>query len=133
MSLGIILVLAGVAGLVWAVRRSDPPRGSDPSGSSARLGWRDGLMGLTVTVLWIGALWALADLTGWSRDRTLWLGLGSFVATMTLLRPRWYWENYRARWLRDTIGDGATAAFYLVVAALMIGVGLFTRLTFGRR
>jgi hypothetical protein len=70
---------------------------------------------------------------GWSVDRALWVGLGSMVGVLTLARPWWYWDNYRARWLRELIGDEATAAFYLLVAALMVWVGLFTDWTFGRR
>jgi hypothetical protein len=50
---------------------------------------------------------------------------------MTLARPWWFWENYRARWLRGLIGDEPTAGLYLVIAAAMIWVGLFTEWTFG--
>lgn len=52
---------------------------------------------------------------------------------MTLTRPWWFWENWKARWLRDLIGDGGTALVYLTLAAVMVWVGLFTDWTFGRR
>lgn len=70
---------------------------------------------------------------GWPRDRTLWVGFGLFLAGMTVVRPWWFWENYKARWLRGLIGDAPTAGFYLAVAAVMLWVGLFTDWTFGRR
>jgi hypothetical protein len=57
----------------------------------------------------------------------------SFLGLMTLLRPWWFWENYRARWLRNLIGDEATMLVYLGIAAIMVWVGLNTDWTFGRR
>jgi hypothetical protein len=65
-------------------------------------------------------------------NRMLWVGLGLGLTLMTVTRPWWFWENYKARWLRELIGDGATTAFYLLVAAAMVWVGLFTDWTFGR-
>ena len=76
-------------------------------------------------------VWIGASRLGWPRDRTLWVGMGSFLALMTLARPWWFWENYRARSLRGLIGDEPTAGLYLVIAAAMIWVGLFTEWTFG--
>jgi hypothetical protein len=52
---------------------------------------------------------------------------------MTLTRPWWFWENWKARWLRGLIGDGATAVVYLALAAAMVLVGLSTDWHFGRR
>ena len=82
--------------------------------------------GLSLAILWIGA----TEL-GWPRNRTLWVGMGTFLALMTLARPWWFWENYRARWLRGLIGDEPAAGLYLVIATAMIWVGLFTEWTFG--
>ena len=48
-------------------------------------------------------------------------------------RPWWFWENYKARWLRDAIGDGPTAFIYLLLSAILVWVGLFTSWTFGHR
>ncbi len=96
-------------------------------------GWRGGLVLFAVSLLSIGALWALADAFGWNRDRVLWVGLGAFLSLMTIARPWWFWENYKARWLRDTIGDGPTAFIYLLLSTLLVWVGLFTNWTFGRR
>ena len=74
-----------------------------------------------------------AELAGWNRDRALWISVGTFLGLMTLLRPWWFWENYRARWLRNLIGDEATLVVYLGIAAIMLWVGLNTDWTFGRR
>jgi hypothetical protein len=84
------------------------------------------VLSLSIAILWIGA----TEL-GWPRHRTLWVGVGSFLAVMTLLRPWWFWDNQRARWLRGLIGDEPTAGLYLAVAAAMIWVGLFTEWSFG--
>jgi len=86
-----------------------------------------------VSLAWLGGLWVLADLFGWNRDRALWLGFAGFLALMTVLRPTWFWENYRARWLRGVVGDEGTALLYLLLAGIMVWVGLFTDWTFGRR
>jgi hypothetical protein len=59
--------------------------------------------------------------------------VGGLLAVMTLTRPWWFWENWRARWLRDLIGDEGTAFVYLALAAVMVWVGLYTDWTFGRR
>ncbi|HYL28708.1 MAG TPA: hypothetical protein VEU27_02180 [Gemmatimonadales bacterium] len=96
-------------------------------------GWRGGVILLGVSLLTLGALWALAAGFGWNRDRVLWVGLGAFLSLMTISRPWWFWENYKARWLRDAIGDGPTAFIYLLLSAILVWVGLFTNWTFGRR
>ena len=114
------LALLALAGAAWF--RSDE-----------RSGLRGGLVLFAVLGAFIGGIWLVAGPMGWSVDRALWVGLGSMVGVLTLARPWWYWDNYRARWLRELIGDEATAAFYLLVAALMVWVGLFTDWTFGRR
>jgi hypothetical protein len=62
----------------------------------------------------------------------LWVGLSAFLGLMTILRPWWFWENYRARWLRNVMGDGATIVVYFAVAGIMVWVGLNTNWTFGR-
>jgi hypothetical protein len=104
----------------------DPP-------ASDRGGLRGGLILFAVSLLSLGTLWLVAAELGWPRARVLWAGLGLFLAGMTLARPWWFWENYKARWLRDLIGDEPTAGIYLALAAVMIWVGLFTDWTFGRR
>lgn len=73
----------------------------------------------------------LAGELGWSRDRVLWVGVGNYLALMTLTRPWWFWDNYRARGLRDSIGDGPTALLYLALSGVMVWVGLYTDWTFG--
>jgi hypothetical protein len=95
--------------------------------------WPGGAILLVVSLVWLGGLWVTADLFGWNRDRTLWLGFAAYLALMTLFRPTWFWENYRARWLRGLVGDEGTALLYLLFAGLMIWIGLSTDWTFGGR
>jgi hypothetical protein len=75
----------------------------------------------------------VAPVVGWTQDRALWVGLGTALGILTLMRPSWFWENYKARWLRGLIGDAATALVYLALAAMMVWIGLATDWTFGRR
>jgi hypothetical protein len=98
-----------------------------------RSGCAGGLLLALIMLLGLGGLWVAAAAAGWPRDRVLWIGIGSMLAVLTLARPWWFWDNYKARWLRDAVGDEATAAFYLAVAAAMIWVGCFTDWPFGRR
>jgi len=86
-----------------------------------------------ISLLTLGALWLAALHEAWAPDRVLWIGFGGFLALATLIRPWWFWDNYKARWLRELIGDEATALFYLAVSAAMVWVGLFTDWRFGRR
>lgn len=95
-------------------------------------GWRGGLILVAVSLGTLGGLWALAGGFGWNRDRTLWIGMGALLSLMTIARPWWFWENYRARWLRDAIGDGPTILIYLAMSALLVWVGLYTTWTLGR-
>ena len=111
----------------WSPRRTKTPvRRPGPAG------WRGNLILLGVTLLFCGGFSLVAAGRGWSIDRALWVGVGALLAFMTIVRPWWFWENYKARWLRDMIGDGPTAAFYLLVAGVMVWVGLYTQWTFGR-
>ncbi|MDX6355204.1 MAG: hypothetical protein QOF98_2107 [Streptomyces sp.] len=98
-----------------------------------RGGYAGGLVLLLVCGSVLGGLLAGAAEFGWARDRALWLGFGALLAALTLARPWWFWESYKARWLRGLIGDEPTAAFYLAMAAAMMWVGWFTTWTFGRR
>ena len=110
---------------------SDGSDDDQPPGAT-RVGAIGGLILLLVSGLSLAILWIGATELGWPRNRTLWVGMGACLALMTLARPWWFWENYRARWLRGRIGDEPTAGLYLVIASAMIWVGLFTEWTFGR-
>jgi hypothetical protein len=125
-----LLSLALVAAAVreWSSRGEESERPA-----LARSGGRGALILLGVSVAVIGSLVVAAPAAGWARDRALWVGVGGFLAVMTLTRPWWFWENWRARWLRNLIGEEGTAFVYLAVAAVMVWVGLFTNWTFGRR
>jgi hypothetical protein len=123
----ISLLFAVLAANDWG---DQPTERRDPTGSDRR-GWSGGVILFLVSGCSLVALYLGARVLGWPRDRTLWAGLGTLLALMTLVRPWWFWDNYRARWLRDLVGDEATAGLYLAFAAVMIWVGLFTEWTFG--
>lgn len=122
------VVLLAVAVRQWSVPPSEA--GSD---QSARNRWQGNLLLFLLSIGLVVSVLVAAELAGWSRDRALWISVGTFLGLMTLLRPWWFWENYRARWLRNLIGDEATMVVYLGIAAIMVWVGLNTDWTFGRR
>jgi len=97
--------------------------------SAPRGGCWGHLVGLAFCLLVVLAFHAF----GWPRDRALWLGLGTALGMLTLTRPWWFWEDYRARWLRGLIGDAGTALVYLALAAMMMWIGLETNWRFGRQ
>ncbi|MGN6390893.1 MAG: hypothetical protein ACTHM9_01415 [Gemmatimonadales bacterium] len=131
-SLAIAFALISLLFAVLAVNEwSDQPAERREPRESDRRGRAGGLILFLVSGCSLIALYLGADVLGWPRDRTLWVGVGSLLALMTLARPWWFWENYRARWLRELVGDEATAGLYLAFAAVMIWVGLFTEWTFG--
>ncbi|HEU4649220.1 MAG TPA: hypothetical protein VFS33_09185 [Gemmatimonadales bacterium] len=100
-----------------------------PDGS----GCQGNLILFAACLLTLAAVTVLAPAIGWTRDRALWVGLGAALAMLTLTRPWWFWENYKARWLRGLVGDAATALLYLALAVAMVWIGLATTWTFGRR
>jgi hypothetical protein len=129
----VAFALLSVICFVWAASDWGSLRRESPADPDERSPFRGRLTLLVVCLLLVGALWGLAESFGWSRDRALWAGLGGFLALMTLSRPWWFWEDYRARWLRKLIGDEPTAALYLLLAGAMVWIGLFTEWRFGRR
>jgi hypothetical protein len=124
----IALALLSLALLAVAARQWS----SDGVEPEARTGWRGNLILFAVSMAILGGLLGLSRELGWNRDQVLWIGLGNFLALMTLTRPWWFWDNYRARWLRDSIGDAPTALLYLALSGIMVWVGLNTSWTFGR-
>lgn len=125
----ISLLFAVLAANEWA----EPPAETRERDGPDRRGRTGGLILFMVSIFSAAVLYAGADVLGWPRDRTLWVGIGAILALMTLARPWWFWENYRARRLRGLIGDEPTAGLYLALAAAMMWVGLFTEWTFGPR
>jgi hypothetical protein len=101
--------------------------------STGRNRWWGKVVGVLVSVALVAGVMTVAPISGWNRDRAMWVAFGGFLGCMTILRPSWFWENYRARWLRNVIGDEATTAVYLAFAAIMVWVGLNTDWGFGRR
>ena len=120
------LVCAALAFDEWS-ERADP---ADQPGDRSAI--RGGAILAAVSLLALGSLWAASTEFGWPLNRSLWVGLGLFLAAMTIIRPWWFWESWKARWLRRLIGDEPTAGIYLALAAAMVWVGLFTEWAFGR-
>jgi hypothetical protein len=120
------LLFLALAAQEWLSPRVERRAGLQPAA------WRGGVILLVMSLLSLAALLGAARLFGWNRDRALWVGIGGFLAIMTFARPWWFWDNWKARWLRNLVGDGPTAGFYLAVAGFMIWVGLFTEWTFGK-
>ena len=126
----IALSAVSVACLVAALRAWHEPS-QDPA-PPRRSEFQGNLILLGVSLLSVVVLLGAAHAGVGEENRMLWVGLGLGLTLMTVTRSWWFWENYKARWLRELIGDGATTAFYLLVAAAMVWVGLFTDWTFGR-
>jgi hypothetical protein len=129
LALGLLsLALLAGAAREWLSRAAAPDR-TTPGPS----GVRGALILFVASAAFAASLWVAAPAVGWGRDRMLWVGVGGFLAVLTLLRPLWFWDNWRARGLRNLIGDEGTALFYLALAAVMVWVGMFTDWPFGRR
>ncbi len=105
----IAFTVVSVISLGLAVREWGRSAAGSPPELSERSARRGGLILLVVSLLLVIMLWGLAQPFGWGRDRTLWVGFGIFLVVMTLTRPWWFWEHYKARWLRELIGDESTA------------------------
>jgi hypothetical protein len=129
----IVFAMVSLVLLALAVRQWSAPPSEGPSDERARNRWQGNLLLFLLSIGLVVSVLLAAELAGWNRDRALWISVGSFLGLMTLLRPWWFWENYRARWLRNLIGDEATMVVYLGIAAIMVWVGLNTDWTFGRR
>ena len=122
------LGLLTVAVVEWTSRRGEPRISSRPTSHGS---WSSGLILFAVALVTVGVLLACAAVAGWPRDRTLWIGTSVCLVLMTLTRPWWFWENWKARALRNLIGDAATAMVYLAVAGVMMWIGLSTDWKFG--
>jgi hypothetical protein len=129
----IAFALLSLTLLVAAARSWRSPRADQAGTEPNRSGLRAGLILFAVTGALFGSLWVGAAGMGWPRDRALWVGLGGFLGVMTLVRPWWFWDNWRARALRGVIGDQATTILYLALAGVLVWVGLYTNWTFGHR
>ena len=127
------MALLSVGLFAVAAREWSAPRSEGDSPDTGRNGWWGGVVLFLVSVGLVGSVLVVAGIAGWKRDRAMWVGLGGFLGLLTILRPWWFWENYRARWLRKVIGDVATIVMYLAFAAIMVWVGLNTDWGFGRR
>jgi hypothetical protein len=129
----IVFAMVSVVLLALAVRQWSAPASEAGSDDRPPKRWQGNLLLFLLSIGLVVSVMVAAELVGWNRDRALWISVGSFLGLMTLLRPWWFWENYRARWLRNLIGDEATMVVYLGLAAIMVWVGLNTDWTFGRR
>jgi hypothetical protein len=119
--------------LVTAAWQWNSRPASDASDPSERSGWRGNLTLFAVSLLVLVGLLAGAAQAGWSRNRTLWVGLGSFLVLLTVTRPWWFWENWKAHWLRRLMGDTGTVLVYLLLGGAMVWIGWNTDWVFGRQ
>ncbi|HTK55651.1 MAG TPA: hypothetical protein VL295_02425, partial [Gemmatimonadales bacterium] len=78
------------------------------------MGW------VAVAVLVIGLLSEGGDLMerhwGIYHERIFYAALAIAIITATLIRPWWFWEHAKARFVRDIIGDHSTIVLYLLIA-----------------
>jgi hypothetical protein len=131
-AMAIACALLSLALLVTVATRWSA-RSTDNVGEAAeRSGWRGGLTLFAISLLVLVSLLLAAGKAGWPRDRALWIGVGTFLGFLTLIKPWWFWENWKARWLRGLIGDTATVLVYLALAAAMVWIGMNTNWTFGK-
>ena len=86
---------------------------------------RRGLLIATALFLVFAALArALAVYAGISEDRTLVAAFGLALGWCTLRKPWWFWDHWKAGFVRGLIGDQATTIVYLVFAALLLYAAL---------
>lgn len=83
-------------------------------------------MAILTTLGLFGFLLLLSSLTGIPRERVLTGGFGTYVLVLTVLRPAWYWENPKAKAMRQALGDEAAAGFYVILALVLMYLGTFT-------
>ncbi len=74
-------------------------------------------------VLFLGARLLEAAL-GVPHHRTEWIVIGAGVMWCGIGKPTWFWNHPRALWVRDMAGDRGATIIYVLLGALMIGVGL---------
>jgi hypothetical protein len=72
----------GCALLATAAWQWNARPANEAAGPSERSGWRGGLTLFAVSVLLLVSLLAFTAEAGWSRDRVIWVGLGTFLALM---------------------------------------------------
>jgi hypothetical protein len=128
----ISLVFFVAAARAWSRAERGAATGAEDA-ASGRQSVRGELVLLLSSLGLLGVLWVAIAGLRLDGGRVLWVGLGLFLAALTITRPWWFWENYKARWTRRLLGDELTAFIYLVVAATMVWAGLFTDWTFGGR
>ena len=49
---------------------------------------------------------------------------GLFAIVMTAIKPSFYWNSYKARRMRDLIGDQNAALFYYGLGVFLIGLSM---------
>jgi hypothetical protein len=132
-TMAIACALLSLALLVAVATRWSARSAEDGGEAAGRSSWRGGLTLFAVSLLLLVVLLVVAGKAGWPRDRALWIGVGTLLGLLTLIRPWSFWESWKARWLRGLIGDAGTALVYLALAAAMVWIGMNTDWTFGKR
>ena len=88
------------------------------------------LPGLTLAAFGFFCFGALGHLlqrsTGFDERRSWLIGVGGFLIVCAWLKPWWFWESPKARWLRSLIGDVPTMITYVLMGAGMILAGVLT-------
>jgi hypothetical protein len=67
---------------------------------------------------------ALEFYAGVPVERTVLVGFALGLAWVTARKPWWFWDHWKAHFLRRLIGDTATTVAYLAIAILLLYLGL---------
>ena len=114
-NVGAVAILHGI--LSPAHSGLSPRVDSDDRGPTLRRGL---LVGAAVVVAYVALSKVLESYLGVSVKRTLLVGFGAALAWATAQKPWWFWDHWKAHILRDLIGDSATTAVYLLIAAVLL-------------
>ena len=98
----------------------DPVR--DGKGPQLRRGLFIGAGGVLV---FLAIAVALQEFVRIPVERTLLIGFGIGLAWGATAKPWWFWEHWKAQFLRKLIGDNAVVALYLVMALLLLYAAVF--------
>jgi hypothetical protein len=78
-----------------------------------------------ILVLLAGS-WGLARVLDLQFDRVFLVVGGFLTLGGTWLRPWWFWEHPKARFVRRILGDSGAAVAYTIIGMGMVYLGFFT-------
>lgn len=67
----------------------------------------------------------LQEWSGFPMSRSVVAMLGAGIVAVTLARPFWFWEQPKARFMRDLVGDRVTFVVYIATGVIIFGLALF--------